>query len=124
MFAQAEALAFGKTPQEVQAESIPAWLVPHQTFEGNRPSSTILLERLTPRALGKLIALYEHSVFTQGAIWDIDSFDQWGVELGKALAARIIPELETEGKNPLKHDSSTNALIRRYRKSRFTAIFR
>jgi glucose-6-phosphate isomerase len=119
MFAQAEALAFGKTPQEVQAESIPAWLVPHQTFEGNRPSSTILLERLTPAALGKLVALYEHSVFTQGAIWDIDSFDQWGVELGKALAARIIPELETEGKNPLKHDSSTNTLIRRYGKARF-----
>jgi glucose-6-phosphate isomerase len=124
MFAQAEALAFGKTPQEVRAESIPGWLVPHQTFEGNRPSSTILLEWLTPAALGKLVALYEHSVFTQGAIWDIDSFDQWGVELGKALAARIIPELETEGKNPLKHDSSTNTLIRRYRKSRFTAIFR
>ncbi|MEH1870023.1 glucose-6-phosphate isomerase [Nostoc sp.] len=119
MFAQAEALAFGKTPQEVQAESIPAWLVPHQTFEGNRPSSTILLERLTPAALGKLVALYEHSVFTQGAIWDIDSFDQWGVELGKALAARIIPELETEDRNPLKHDSSTNTLIRHYRKARF-----
>ncbi|OYE02860.1 glucose-6-phosphate isomerase [Nostoc sp. 'Peltigera membranacea cyanobiont' 232] len=119
MFAQAEALAFGKTPQEVQAESIPAWLVPHQTFEGNRPSSTILLERLTPAALGKLVALYEHSVFTQGAIWDIDSFDQWGVELGKALAARIIPELETEDKNRLKHDSSTNTLIRHYVKARF-----
>jgi glucose-6-phosphate isomerase len=119
MFAQAEALAFGKTPQEVRAEGIPAWLVPHQTFEGNRPSSTILLERLTPAALGKLVALYEHSVFTQGAIWDIDSFDQWGVELGKALAAHIIPELETEGKNRLKHDSSTNTLIRHYRKARF-----
>lgn len=119
MFAQAEALAFGKTPQEVRAESIPAWLVPHQTFEGNRPSSTILLERLTPAALGKLVALYEHSVFTQGAIWDIDSFDQWGVELGKVLAARIIPELETEEKYPLKHDSSTNTLIRRYEKARF-----
>ncbi len=119
MFAQTEALAFGKTPQEVQAENIPAWLVPHQTFEGNRPSSTILLERLTPAALGKLVALYEHSVFTQGAIWDIDSFDQWGVELGKVLAARIIPELETEGKYPLKHDSSTNTLIRRYRQSKF-----
>ena len=98
MFAQAEALAFGKTSQEVQAEGTPAWLAPHRTFEGNRPSSTILLERLTPEALGKLIALYEHSVFTQGAIWDIDSFDQWGVELGKALAARIIPELEHRGR--------------------------
>jgi len=118
VFAQAEALAFGKTPQEVRAESIPAWLVPHRTFEGNRPSSTILLERLTPTALGKLVALYEHSVFTQGAIWDIDSFDQWGVELGKALAARIIPEFETGAKYQLKHDSSTNALIRRYRKSK------
>ena len=118
VFAQAEALAFGKTPQEVRAESIPAWLVPHRTFEGNRPSSTILLERLTPAALGKLVALYEHSVFTQGAIWDIDSFDQWGVELGKALAARIIPEFETGAKYQLKHDSSTNALIRRYRKSK------
>jgi glucose-6-phosphate isomerase len=92
--------------------------VPHQTFEGNRPSSTILLERLTPAALGKLVALYEHSVFTQGAIWGIDSFDQWGVELGKALAARIIPELETEAKYRLKHDSSTNALIRRYRRAK------
>ena len=119
MFAQAEALAFGKTAEEVQAEGIPAWLVPHQTFEGNRPSSTILLERLTPTALGKLIALYEHSVFTQGALWNIDSFDQWGVELGKALATRIIPELETEDKHPLKHDSSTNTLIRYYRKARF-----
>jgi len=118
VFAQAEALAFGKTPQEVQAESTPAWLVPHRTFEGNRPSSTILLERLTPEALGKLVALYEHSVFTQGAIWNIDSFDQWGVELGKALAARIIPELETGTKCQLKHDSSTNTLIRRYRKSK------
>ena len=116
VFAQAEALAFGKTPQEVQTENIPAWLAPHRTFEGNRPSSTILLERLTPEALGKLVALYEHSVFTQGAIWGIDSFDQWGVELGKALAARIIPELETGANGQLKHDSSTNALIRRYRK--------
>jgi glucose-6-phosphate isomerase len=93
-------------------------LVPHKTFEGNRPSSTILLERLTPAALGKLVALYEHSVFTQGSIWHIDSFDQWGVELGKALAQRIIPELETQAKDQLKHDSSTNNLIRRYRKSR------
>jgi glucose-6-phosphate isomerase len=118
VFAQAEALAFGKTSQEVRAEGTPEWLAPHKTFEGNRPSSTILLERLTPAALGKLIALYEHSVFTQGAIWQIDSFDQWGVELGKALAARIIPELETETKNQLKHDSSTNTLIRRYRKSK------
>ncbi|MEJ2474439.1 MAG: glucose-6-phosphate isomerase [Desulfobacterales bacterium] len=116
VFAQAEALAFGKTPQEVQAEDTPELLVPHRTFEGNRPSSTILLERLTPEALGKLVALYEHSVFTQGAIWNIDSFDQWGVELGKALATRIIPELETGAKRQLKHDSSTNTLIRRYRK--------
>jgi glucose-6-phosphate isomerase len=114
MFAQAEALAFGKTSQEVQAEGTPAWLAPHRTFEGNRPSSTILLERLTPEALGKLIALYEHSVFTQGAIWSIDSFDQWGVELGKALAVRIIPELEPGDESQLAHDSSTNALIRRY----------
>ena len=115
VFAQAEALAFGKTPQEVQAESTPAWLVPHRTFEGNRPSSTILLERLTPEALGKLVALYEHSVFTQGVIWNIDSFDQWGVELGKALARRIVPELESKTAPELKHDSSTNNLIRRYR---------
>jgi glucose-6-phosphate isomerase len=118
MFAQAEALAFGKTPQEVRAEGIPAWLVPHQTFEGNRPSSTILLDRLTPVALGKLVALYEHSVFTQGALWGIDSFDQWGVELGKALAARIIPELEAGTECQLKHDSSTNTLIRRYGRSK------
>ena len=114
MFAQAEALAFGKTSQEVQAEGTPAWLAPHRTFEGNRPSSTILLEQLTPEALGKLIALYEHSVFTQGAIWGIDSFDQWGVELGKALAARIITELEPGAEHELTYDSSTNALIRRY----------
>lgn len=119
MFAQAEALAFGKTSAEVRAENIPAWLVPHQTFEGNRPSSTLLLERLTPAALGKLVALYEHSVFTQGALWDIDSFDQWGVELGKALSTRILPALETEDKHPLKHDSSTNTLIQRYRKAKF-----
>jgi glucose-6-phosphate isomerase len=118
VFAQAEALAFGKTPQEVQAEGTPAWLVPHRTFEGNRPSSTILLDRLTPAALGKLVALYEHIVFTQGAIWGIDSFDQWGVELGKALAARIIPELETGVECQLKHDSSTNTLIRRYKRSK------
>ncbi len=117
MLAQAEALAFGKTPQEALAESIPAWLVPHRCFEGNRPSSVILLERLTPAALGKLVALYEHSVFTQGAIWSIDSFDQWGVELGKALAARIIPELEKGSSCQLMHDSSTNTLIGRYRRS-------
>ena len=114
VFAQAEALAFGKTPQEVKAEGIPDWLVPHRTFEGNRPSSTILLDRLTPEALGKLIALYEHSVFTQGAIWNIDSFDQWGVELGKALAARIIPELEDGSDSRHTHDSSTGNLIKRY----------
>ncbi|MGB3940300.1 MAG: glucose-6-phosphate isomerase [Candidatus Manganitrophaceae bacterium] len=116
VFAQAEALAFGKTSQEVQAEGTPAWLVPHRTFEGNRPSSTLLLERLTPATLGTLVALYEHNVFTQGAIWHIDSFDQWGVELGKVLAERIIPELESKAKSPLKHDSSTKSLIRRYRK--------
>ena len=118
LFAQTEALAFGKTKEEVRAGNTPEWLVPHQAFEGNRPSSTILLERLTPEALGKLVALYEHSVFTQGAIWNIDSFDQWGVELGKALAARIIPELEAVDKHELKHDSSTNTLIRHYRKSK------
>ncbi len=118
LFAQTEALAFGKTKEEVRAGDTPEWLVPHQTFEGNRPSSTILFERLTPEALGKLVALYEHSVFTQGAIWNIDSFDQWGVELGKALAARIIPELEAVDKHELEHDSSTNTLIRRYRKSK------
>jgi len=118
MLAQGEALAFGETSQEVQAEGTPAWLAPHRTFEGNRPSSTLLLERLTPEALGKLIALYEHSVFTQGAIWRIDSFDQWGVELGKALAARIIPELEPGAEHELTHDSSTNALIRRYGKAK------
>ena len=116
VFAQAEALAFGKTPQEVKAENTPEWLVPHRTFEGNRPSNTILIERLTPAALGALVALYEHSVFTQGVIWHIDSFDQWGVELGKVLAARIIPELESKAEPQLKHDSSTNHLIRRYRK--------
>jgi glucose-6-phosphate isomerase len=118
VFAQAEALAFGKTASEVKAEGVPDWLIPHRTFEGNRPSSTILLERLTPEALGKLVALYEHSVFTQGALWDIDSFDQWGVELGKALAERIIPELEFDSKTPLNHDSSTNTLIRRYLESK------
>jgi glucose-6-phosphate isomerase len=114
VFAQAEALAFGRTPEEVRAGGTPEWLVPHRTFEGNRPSNTILAERLAPETLGKLIALYEHSVFTQGTIWQIDSFDQWGVELGKVLAERIIPELS--GPEPqLKHDSSTNALIRHYR---------
>jgi glucose-6-phosphate isomerase len=116
VFAQAEALAFGKTSQEVQAEGTPAWLVPHRIFEGNRPSSTLLLEQLTPAALGTLVALYEHSVFVQGVIWDIDSFDQWGVQLGKVLAERIIPELERQTESPLKHDSSTNRLIRCYRK--------
>ncbi len=116
VFAQAEALAFGKTSQEAQAEGTPAWLAPHRTFEGNRPSNTILLERVTPAALGKLVAFYEHSVFTQGVLWNIDSFDQWGVELGKVLAQRIIPELESKSEPPLSHDSSTNALIRRYRK--------
>ena len=116
VFAQGEALAFGKTPEEVRAEGSPDWLVPHRTFEGNRPSNTILLERLTPAALGKLIALYEHSVFTQGAVWHIDSFDQWGVELGKVLALRIIPELDSKAEREFGHDSSTNALIRHYRK--------
>ena len=115
VFAQAEALAFGKTTQEVEADGTPSWLAPHRTFEGNRPSNTILLERLTPAALGKLVALYEHSVFTQGVIWKIDSFDQWGVELGKVLAQRIVPELESATEENLKHDSSTNALIKRYR---------
>ncbi|MEZ4564952.1 MAG: glucose-6-phosphate isomerase [Thermomicrobiales bacterium] len=118
LFAQGEALAFGKTPEEVRAEGVPEWLVPHRTFEGNRPSSTILAERLTPASLGALIALYEHSVFTQGVIWDIDSFDQWGVELGKVLAGKIIPELESAEDAALQHDSSTNALIRRYRAHR------
>ena len=118
VFAQAEALAFGKTAEQVAAEGTPDWLVPHRTFEGNRPSNIILMERLTPEALGKLVALYEHSVFTQGAIWDINPFDQWGVELGKVLANRIVPELQSEAEPALKHDSSTNALIRRYRAAR------
>jgi glucose-6-phosphate isomerase len=118
VFAQGEALAFGKTPEEVRAEGSPDWLVPHRTFHGNRPSTTLLLPRLTPAALGKLVALYEHSVFTQGVIWNIDSFDQWGVELGKVLAQRIIPELGGGAEPSLQHDSSTNALIRRYRKIR------
>jgi glucose-6-phosphate isomerase len=120
VFAQTEALAFGKTPEQVKSEGTPDWLVPHRVFEGNRPSNTILAERLTPETLGKLIALYEHSVFTQGAIWNIDSFDQWGVELGKMLAQRIIPELENKEKPALSHDSSTNNLIRRYRTLRQT----
>jgi len=118
VFAQTEALAFGKTPEEVKAEGTPDWLVPHRVFEGNRPSNTILAERLTPETLGKLVALYEHSVFTQGVIWNIDSFDQWGVELGKVLAQRIIPELESKEEPVLSHDSSTNNLIRRYRRSK------
>jgi glucose-6-phosphate isomerase len=116
VFAQTEALAFGKTPEQVKAEGTPDWLVPHRVFEGNRPSNTILAEQLTPEILGKLVALYEHSVFTQGTIWNINSFDQWGVELGKALAQRIIPELESKTEPALSHDSSTNTLIRRYRK--------
>ena len=119
--AQAEALAFGKTREQVEAEGTPKWLVPHRVFDGNRPSSTILAERLTPETLGKLVALYEHSVFTQGAIWNIDSFDQWGVELGKVLAQRIIPELESATELDLSHDSSTNNLIRFYRKGKRTA---
>ena len=118
VFAQTEALAFGKTPEQVKAEGTPRWLVPHRVFEGNRPSNTILADRLTPEVLGKLVALYEHAVFTQGVIWNIDSFDQWGVELGKVLAQRIIPELENPAEPDLHHDSSTNALIRRYRARR------
>jgi glucose-6-phosphate isomerase len=116
VFAQTEALAFGKTAEQVKAEGTPDWLVPHRVFEGNRPSNTILAERLTPETLGKLVALYEHSVFTQGTVWSVNSFDQWGVELGKALAQRIIPELESREEPRLDHDSSTNTLIRRYRK--------
>jgi glucose-6-phosphate isomerase len=115
VFAQTEALAFGKTPEQVKSEGTPDWLVPHRVFEGNRPSNTIFAARLTPETLGKLVALYEHSVFTQGTIWNVDSFDQWGVELGKMLAQRIIPELESETEPALGHDSSTNCLIRRYR---------
>jgi glucose-6-phosphate isomerase len=116
VFAQTEALAIGKTPEQVKAEGTPDWLVPHRVFEGNRPSNTLLVDRLTPEALGKLVALYEHSVFTQGTIWSINSFDQWGVELGKVLAQRIIPELESQAETALAHDSSTNNLIRKYRK--------
>ena len=120
VLAQAEALAFGKTAEQVEAEGTPEWLVPHRVFEGNRPSNTIFAEQLTPESLGKLIALYEHSTFTQGAVWNINSFDQWGVELGKALAQRIIPELESKTQPKLTHDSSTNNLIRYYRKSKET----
>jgi glucose-6-phosphate isomerase len=116
--AQSEALAFGKTPEQVKAEGTADWLVPHRVFEGNRPTNTMLVDRLTPESLGKLVALYEHSVFTQGAIWDINSFDQWGVELGKALAQRIIPEIESKAETVLGHDSSTNNLIKRYRSMR------
>jgi glucose-6-phosphate isomerase len=119
--AQTEALAFGKTAEQVAAEGTPAWLVPHRVFEGNRPSNMILAEKLTPETLGKLVALYEHSTFTQGAVWNIDSFDQWGVELGKVLAQRIIPELESTTAPTLGHDSSTNNLITFYRKSKETA---
>jgi len=121
VFAQTEALAFGKTREQVKGEGTPDWLVPHRVFEGNRPSNTILMDRLTPAALGKLVALYEHSVFTQGAIWNVDSFDQWGVELGKVLAQRIIAELESRAEPTLEHDSSTNSLIRRYRRLKETS---
>jgi glucose-6-phosphate isomerase len=120
VFAQAEALAFGKTAGEVKAEGTKGALVPHRVFEGNRPSNVILAAKLTPEVLGKLVALYEHIVFTQGTIWSVNSFDQWGVELGKALAQRIIPELESKSLRKLKHDSSTNNLIRRYRKLKST----
>jgi len=118
VFAQVEALAFGKTADEVKADGTPDWLAPHRVFQGNRPSNTIMADRLTPETLGKLIALYEHSVFTQGVIWNVDSFDQWGVELGKVLAQRIIPELESKSELELTHDTSTNNLIRRYRNAR------
>jgi glucose-6-phosphate isomerase len=118
VFAQTEALAFGRTADQVRAEGTAPELVPHRVFEGNRPTNTILVDRLTPTSLGALVALYEHSVFTQGAIWGIDSFDQWGVELGKVLAKRIVPELAAGAEPDLAHDSSTNALIRRYRRLR------
>jgi glucose-6-phosphate isomerase len=118
VFAQAEALAFGKTPDQVRAEGVAEELVPHKTFDGNRPTNVILARRLTPETLGSLVALYEHSVFTQGAVWGVNSFDQWGVELGKALAVAIIPELQAADEPELAHDSSTNALIRRYRAHR------
>jgi glucose-6-phosphate isomerase len=122
LLAQTEALAFGKTAEEVAADGVPAFQVPHRTFEGNHPTNTLLLDQLTPTSLGKLIALYEHKVFVQGTIWHINSFDQWGVELGKVLAQRIIPELEGASAPTLKHDSSTNTLIRRYRQARGRAI--
>ncbi|MGA0039850.1 MAG: glucose-6-phosphate isomerase, partial [Pirellulales bacterium] len=118
VFAQAEALAFGKSAEELADEGCQDWLIPHRTFPGNRPSSTILAEQLTPRLLGSLVALYEHAVFVQGAVWNINCFDQWGVELGKQLAGRIVPELEAAEEPQLSHDSSTNALIRRYRSLR------
>jgi glucose-6-phosphate isomerase len=118
VFAQTEALAFGKTLEQVRAEGTPEWLAPHRVFEGNRPSNTLLADELTPEVLGSLVALYEHSVFTQGTIWQINSFDQWGVELGKALAQRIVPELESAEEPALNHDSSTNNLIRRYRSAK------
>jgi glucose-6-phosphate isomerase len=121
VFAQSEALAFGKTPEQVKAEGTPEWLVPHRVFEGNRPSNTILADRLTPATLGKLVALYEYLVFTQGTIWQINPFDQWGVELGKALAQRIIPEIESKTEPALAHDSSTNNLIRRCRRREMAA---
>ncbi|HYT25234.1 MAG TPA: glucose-6-phosphate isomerase, partial [Actinomycetota bacterium] len=116
LFAQTEALAFGKTPEEVAAEGVPAFQVPHRVFPGNRPTNTILATKLTPSTLGQLVALYEHKVFTQGTIWNINSFDQWGVELGKVLAQRIAPQLQSKDEPALDHDSSTNTLIRRYRK--------
>jgi len=122
VFAQSEALAFGKTEEQVKAEGTPDWLVPHRVFKGNRPSNTILAEHLTPETLGKLVALYEHSIFTQGAVWQINSFDQWGVELGKALAQRIIGEIERGSESQLHHDSSTNNLIRRYLRSRESGV--
>ncbi|MGH8160783.1 MAG: glucose-6-phosphate isomerase, partial [Gammaproteobacteria bacterium] len=118
LFAQTEALAFGKTPDQVRAEGTSDWLVPHRVCDGNRPTNTLLMDRLTPRALGTLVALYEHSVFVQGAIWHIDSFDQWGVELGKQLAKKVILQLQDREEPKLAHDSSTNALIRRYRAAR------
>jgi glucose-6-phosphate isomerase len=118
VFAQAEALAFGKTAEQVKAEGTPDWLVPHRVFEGNRPSNVLLADKLTPETLGKLVALYEHSVFTQGTVWQIDSFDQWGVELGKVLAQKIIAEIEAPGDAGLQHDPSTNNLVRRYRKQK------
>jgi glucose-6-phosphate isomerase len=118
VFAQTEALAFGKTADQVREEGTPDWLVPHRVFDGNRPSNTLLLDRLTPFALGTLIALYEHSVFVQGTVWSINSFDQWGVELGKVLAKKVAAELTPSDEPDLKHDSSTNTLIRRYREAR------